>query len=325
MTEVYFSKDIDKIIDKINISKLGEKVAIKLHFGEKGCDTYLNPEIARKVHEAIVSTGRKASLVDCNVLYKGSRTTREEHIETAKTHGFGFADINILDGEKGEEFIEVDDCKFGKGIEEYDSFIILSHFKGHPMTGFGGGLKNIGMGFASRAGKLDLHCNVKPSISSRCIGCGVCIDSCNAKAISIVKGKAKINQNLCEGCAMCIAVCPNEAISIPWKSKSAEELQSGIVKYSLAFLKRFPKTIFINVLENITEDCDCFGKKQESVIEDIGILYSDDILSIEKASLELANKQGFEEKVHKNINKDKQIELAEKAKLGDKDYKIIYL
>lgn len=324
MAEVYFSKDIEKIIGKINLSRLGKRVGIKMHFGERGCNTYLNPEIVRKVYEAIVSTGRKTGLVECNVLYKGSRTTREEHIETAKEHGFGFADIDILDGEKGEEFIEINGCKFGKGIEKYDSFIVLSHFKGHIMTGFGGGLKNIGMGFASRAGKLDLHCNVKPSISSRCIGCGVCIDSCNAKAISIVKGKAEINQNLCEGCAICIAVCPNKAIRIPWKSKTAEELQKRIVEYSLAFLKKFPKTIFINVLENITEDCDCFETKQIPVIDDIGILYSEDILSIEKASLELANEKGFKE-VQKSINKDKQIEFAEKAKLGDKDYKIIFL
>jgi hypothetical protein len=324
MAEVYFSKDINKIIDKIDMSKLGKRVAIKMHFGEKGCDTYLNPEIVKKVYEAIVSTGRKTSLVDCNVLYRGSRTTREEHIEIAKTHGFGFADIDILDGEKGEEFIEVDGYKLGKGIEKYDSFIVLSHFKGHIMVGFGGALKNIGMGFASRAGKLDLHCNIKPSISSRCIGCGICINSCNAKAISIVKGKAEINKNLCEGCAICIAVCPNKAVSIPWKSKSTEELQKGIVKYSLAVLKKFPKTIFINVLKNITEDCDCLEKKQEPVIEDIGFLYSDDVLSIEKASLELANKKGFRE-VQKTINKDKQIEFAEQAKLGDKDYKIIYL
>jgi len=324
MAEVYFSKDINKIINKIDMPKLGKSVAIKMHFGEKGCDTYLNPEIVRRVYEAIVSTGRKTSLVDCNVLYKGSRTTKTEHIETAKNHGFGFADIDILDGEKGEEFIEVNNCKLGKGIEKYDSFIVLSHFKGHIMVGFGGALKNIGMGFASRAGKLELHCNIKPSISSRCIGCGVCIDSCNAKAISIVEGKAEINKNLCEGCAMCIAVCPNKAVRIPWKSKSAEELQSGIVKYSLAVLKKFPKIIFINVLKNITEDCDCLEKKQKPVIKDIGFLYSEDILSIEKASLELANEKGFKE-VQKSINKDKQIELAEKARLGDKDYKIIYL
>lgn len=324
MTEVYFSKDINKIIDKINMPQLGKKVGIKMHFGEKGCDTYLNPEIVRKLYEAISSTGRKTNLVECNVLYKGSRTIMEDHIKIAKKHGFGFAEIDILDGEKGEEFIEINGCKFGKGIEKYDSFIVLSHFKGHIMAGFGGAMKNIGMGFASRAGKLDLHCNIKPSISDRCTGCEICIDSCNAKAISIIKGKAEINQDLCEGCAMCIAVCPNKAVRIPWKSKSSEELQKGIVKYSLGFLERFPKTIFINVLENITEDCDCFDKKQEPVVEDIGFLYSDDILSIEKASLELANEKGFKE-VQKNIDKNKQIELAEEAKLGDKDYKIIYL
>ncbi|MGV8152481.1 MAG: DUF362 domain-containing protein [Candidatus Nanoarchaeia archaeon] len=324
MAGVYFSKSIEKIINKIDFASLGNNVAIKVHFGERGCVTYINPEIVKDVYSRIVAKGKKATLVECNVLYKGSRTNSTDHIRTAKEHGFDFAPIDILDGENGQEFVDVDGCKIGAGIEKYDSMVVISHFKGHMMAGFGGALKNLGMGFGSRAGKLAMHSNVRPSISGKCIGCGVCLKNCNAKAIKLINGKAKISNELCEGCAMCIAVCPRNAVSIPWASGTTEELQERIVKYSLAVLKKIPNAIFINVLENITQDCDCMGTKQKNEIEDIGIIMGRDPVSIEKASLDLANKAGFS-KVQKEINKDKQIEFAVELGMGDISYQLINL
>ena len=134
MTNVYFSKTIKKIIDKIDYSHLGKNIAIKVHFGEKGCDTYINPEIVKSVYQKIASLGKKPTLIECNVLYKGSRTNSADHIKTAHNHGFGDMDIDILDGEKGEQFIEVDGCKLGAGLKKYDSLIVLSHLMLYLMS-----------------------------------------------------------------------------------------------------------------------------------------------------------------------------------------------
>jgi uncharacterized Fe-S center protein len=123
MTKVYLSKQIDKIIDNIDFSKLGKKVAIKVHFGERGCITYINPKIVRKVYDKVKCLGKEATLVECNVLYKGSRVNSTEHIKTAKEHGFDMP-IEILDGEVGKDYVELKGCKIGKGIKNYDSLNI---------------------------------------------------------------------------------------------------------------------------------------------------------------------------------------------------------
>ncbi len=319
--DVLFSKNFDKILENLDFSKLGKNVAIKVHFGEKGCKTYMNPELVKKVYQKIISEGKKATLVECNVLYKGERTQSSSHIELAKKHGFDFAPIDILDGEFGQDFVEVKGCKIGKGIKKYDSLVVISHFKGHTMTGFGGAIKNVGMGLGSRAGKLHMHSNIKPKISRRCNGCGICIEKCNAKAISLIDGKSEINQNKCEGCAMCIAVCPKRAIVIPWASETSDGLQRKIVDYADAVLSLFNNVVFINILEKITKDCDCVGARQTPVIKDVGFVAGDNIVAVDKVSLDLANEKGFQ-KINLNINKNAQIDYAIKKGLGEKDYKL---
>lgn len=327
MAKVSFSKDIKKLIDEIDYSKLGQRVAIKVHFGEKGCDTYLDPKIAKAVYKKIESLGKKPTLVECNVLYKGSRTNSTDHLKTAKEHGFTDMDIDILDGEKGEKFIEVNDCKLGAGIKNYDSLIVLSHFKGHQSAGFGAAIKNIGMGFGSRAGKLHMHSQVSPVIDpEQCIGCGLCVRGCDFNAITITNGKAKIDPAKCKGCAMCISVCPHHAANPPWGSDTNDYLQKMIAKYASAVLTLFPQAIFINVLKNITPLCDCFGGKQKPMMEDIGFLYSTDIAAIDQASLDLANKFSHHKFDQINqVNKFNQIKFAQEIKLGSKDYQLVNL
>ncbi|VVB79532.1 Heterodisulfide reductase subunit A-like protein [uncultured archaeon] len=327
MSKVYFSEDLDKILETIDYSKLGKNVAIKVHFGEKGCTTYLDPEIAKKVYEKIISLGKKAALVDCNVLYKGSRTNTTDHIKTAKEHGFGFAPIDILDGELGEEFIEVNGCKIGAGIKKYDSMIVLTHFKGHGETGYGGAFKNIGMGLGSRAGKLQMHGDLKLSvIKEKCIGCGVCKAHCNYGAIEIINGKAEINQEKCVGCSMCVAVCEQRAVNLPWAEVASEKVQKRIIDYAESVLRLVPNQIFISVLKNITPECDCWDIVQKPVMADIGFLYSEDIVSIDKASLYLANKksEGNFDKIN-SVNKNIQVDYAYEKKLGEKEYELIEL
>ncbi len=334
MAEVYFSKDIEKIMDEVDISKLGKNIAIKIHFGERGCVTYLNPEIVKKVYDKVVASGRKATLVECNVLYKGSRTTSTEHLKVAREHGFDFAPIDILDGEFGREYIEVaiengkiESVKIGKGIKKYDSMIVISHFKGHSDAGYGGAFKNVGMGLGSRAGKLQMHSHTKPFVRSKnCIVCNNCIDHCDYDAISLVDGKAFIDDEKCVGCSMCIAVCPSRAVSVPWGGSTHEEVQRKIVDYTEGVMKLIPNTFFINILENITKECDCVSIVQEPMMKDVGILYSKDIVAIDKASLNLADKysNGEFDKIN-DVDKNVQVDYAFSKGLGEKDYKLIDL
>lgn len=324
MNKVYLSSDIEKIIEKIDYSKMGDNVAIKVHFGEEGCETYINPELVRKVYQKIENLGKKATLIECNVLYRGSRTNSTDHLATAKSHGFTDMKIDILDGEMGDEFMEIDGCKIGRGIEKYDSMIVLSHFKGHEATGFGGAIKNVGMGLGSRAGKLDMHASVLPVVSEKCIGCGKCATHCNAIAIDMIDGRAVIDEKKCVGCAMCISVCPIGAMEIPWGSRTSAQLQKRIVEYTGAVLKKIPNTICINVLQNITKLCDCMDIKQKPIMEDVGILFSENIVSIDRASLDLVNKfsQGKFEKINQ-IDNDQQIKLAEELGLGNGEYELV--
>jgi uncharacterized protein len=326
MSDVFFSKDIDKILQKIDYSVLGKNVGIKVHFGEEGCVTYLDPSIAKKVYDKIISLGKKAALIETNVLYRGSRTTKTEHIKTAKSHGFDFAPIDILDGENGEESINKDGNLLGKGLTKYDSLVVITHFKGHEFAGYGGAIKNIGMGLASRGGKLHIHSDAKPIISEKCIGCGTCIQNCNENAISLKNNKAVIDTSKCVGCAMCIAVCPSEAVLIPWRSPAAKNLQKALVDYTESVFKIVPKekVVFINVLKNITANCDCMSEKQKPFMEDIGLLMSKDIVSIEKASIALADKKsdGAFSKINRQ-DKNIQSDYAFEKKLGEKSYRII--
>ncbi|MBN1923620.1 MAG: DUF362 domain-containing protein [Nanoarchaeota archaeon] len=323
MGEVLFSKEFDKLLESIDFSKLGKKIAIKCHFGEEGCTTFIPPSIVKKLYDKVKTKSNTVDLVDCNVLYKGARTTKTEHLKTAKEHGFTFAPVKILDGEYGQDVAEINNSKIGKGIKDYDSIIVLTHFKGHMETGFGGALKNIGMGLASRAGKLYLHGDTaKPSVNkSKCIGCGVCISECPVECIKLKDEKAEIVQEDCIGCAMCIAVCPVCAIKIPWAGSTPFKVQEKICDYTKNVLSLFGKnTVFINCLINITTNCDCMSTKQEPVIEDIGFLYSKDLISLESASKELVTKKAMK---LKGVLFNHMLDYAEKTGLGKKEYKIL--
>ena len=221
--EVSLTEKLKKLCRKAGIGQIdmdGRFVAIKMHFGELGNLSFLRPNYARAVAELVKEGGGLPFLTDCNTLYPGSRKNALEHLECANINGFNFistgCQIIIADGLRGTDDIDVpvvngEYCQvahIGHAIMDADVFISLTHFKGHEMTGFGGALKNIGMGGGSRAGKMDQHNDGKPQVDpSLCRKCKRCARECGSDAISFDTGKAWINHDLCKGCGRCIGAC----------------------------------------------------------------------------------------------------------------------
>ncbi|MEM5792989.1 MAG: DUF362 domain-containing protein [Candidatus Aenigmatarchaeota archaeon] len=332
MEKVYFYDKLSDLKSGVNrffeiISKdFGkENVGFKIHFGEGENDTHINPKLLSDIKKYF----KKPKFVECNVLYRGTRTRKTDHLITAKKHGFDFIEIDILDGEWGEETLEVPIktkntkiAKLGKGLEKYKKLVALTHFKGHRMSGFGGAIKNVGMGLGSRGGKLDMHSSVSPKIDTgSCVSCGICVKNCPTGGIQLTK-KAKINQEKCIGCAMCIAICPNSAINTDFHN--SKKLMEKMAEYTLAAIKG-RKWWYINFLTNITHLCDCKGTKQKPFMKDIGILLSKDPVAIDQASLDLVIKNtGFDPfKREHGVDGSYILEYGEEIGLGKRKYKII--
>ena len=331
---VYYSKNnFNKILDKLP-GDLKGKVGIKVHVGEMGNVTYLKPKYAEAVYNKLSAANKDVSLIECNVLYRGSRTNRKDHLETAKKHGYDFAKLDILDGDFGEKSweIKINQKHFktilvGERLKKYDNIVCLSHFKGHSASGFGGALKNLGMGLGSRAGKMAMHAafdlKIDPEI---CIGCGICAAKCDFEAIDIDKNKkAKINFKKCKGCAGCIANCPQGAVIMPWGDTSSEGLQERIVEHCYGIIKNINCPVYINVLENITARCDCAGVKLKPISPDLGYLISSDPVAIDQASHDLVVKELKKDPFGKSNKIDSlaQLQYAEKLGLGRTGYLLI--
>ncbi len=322
---------------------LKDKVAIKVHFGERDSQTYLSPVLVKAIYEELKKkvnpsitlgvdgeqnrTIKNAALVDCSVLYKGERAFASTHKKLAIEHGFGFAPISILDGEKGDEEIKIEinqkhfkKIKIGAGIKNFNAVLAISHFTGHLSAGFGGAIKNVGMGLGSKAGKLEMHQAFKLKINpDLCQVCGICQRECPAGAIITNNGKAEIDYQKCISCGQCISICPQGAVEIPFGTGSSKDLQERIAEYAFGALKG-KKSFFMNVLMNITSRCDCVRGIQKPIIPNIGILASKDIVAIDKASLDLIGKERFESL---GVDPTVQIDYAEKLGLGEKDYELI--
>lgn len=333
--KVYHSKDgFDKVVNLLP-SKLIGKTGIKLHVGEMGNITFLDPKYAKAVYMKLLGGNDDVSMIECNVLYRGSRTNTKDHLKTAIAHGYDFASLDILDGEFGEKSweITVNQKHFktilvGKALREYKNIITLSHFKGHSANGFGGALKNLGMGLGSRAGKMAMHAAFDLKINSdKCIGCGICADKCDFGAIYINEGKAEIDFKKCMRCAGCIANCPQGAVEMPWDGTSSEGLQERIVEYCFGIIKSINCPFYINVLENITARCDCAGQEMEPIAPDLGFLASNDPVAIDQASYDLlCENQGND--IIKNINgidSTVQLDYAQDLNLGSRAYQLVEL
>ncbi|MBQ4133555.1 MAG: DUF362 domain-containing protein [Desulfovibrionaceae bacterium] len=277
-------------------------IAIKIHFGERGNDSYINPRFARVAVDKIRDAGAKPFITDTNTLYKGSRHNSVDHLHTALENGFSFATVNapliIGDGLSGAFSKDVavngrhfSTVKIAGVMEEADGMFVMSHFKGHQSSGFGGAIKNLAMGCATAQGKKDQHAakfEVEPQL---CVACQACLNSCPTNAISIQKGKAVISPEICIGCGECMTVCPTSAISLNWET----ELQGFIermVEYALGAVQgKQRKTAYINFLTDITPDCDCVPWSDAPIVPDIGIAASLDPVALDQACLDMVNQQ----------------------------------
>lgn len=286
----------------LRIAGKDDILAIKLHFGEKGCTASLRPAYVRAVIDVMRQAKCSMFLTDTNTLYVGSRSDSVRHIGTAVANGFSYATMGvptlIADGLKGancetvkikgKHFTEV---KIASDVARADALLVLTHVKGHELTGIGGALKNLGMGCGSRAGKLAMHSDVRPFVTDKCIGCAKCIGWCPVRAIKVRAKKASISSKVCIGCAECIVVCPVKAIKFEW-SESYSAVQEKIVEYAIgASQTKSGRAGYINFVIDVVPQCDCYPFSDASVVPNIGILLSLDPVAIDKASADLVNSQ----------------------------------
>lgn len=286
-------------IEQINFTNAF--VAIKMHFGEPGNLAFLRPNFAKTVADRVKKLGGVPFLTDANTLYVGRRNNALVHLDAAYENGFTplstGCQIVIADGLKGGDEVEVpinggvhlNSAKIGRAIMDADILISLTHFKGHEMTGFGGAIKNIGMGSGSRAGKMAMHCNGKPQVNQeKCVGCHTCAKYCNQAAIQFGEDKkATIDHELCVGCGRCIATCNFHAIT-PSFDGSVDDVNLRMVEYTKAVLDGRPH-FHVSVVNHVSPTCDCHGENDAAIVPDIGIFASFDPVALDKACIDAVN------------------------------------
>lgn len=316
VSNVYFTdlrvKNGDNLLTKLqrliktagigNIDFTDKYVAIKMHFGEPGNLAFLRPNYAKAVADVIKELGGKPFLTDCNTLYVGGRKNALDHLDSANLNGFNptttGCQIIIADGLKGtdEALVPVEggtyikEAKIGRAVMDADIFISLSHFKGHEATGFGGALKNIGMGCGSRAGKMEMHSAGKPHVDQNlCVGCQMCAKICAHDAPEFKNKKATINHDKCVGCGRCIGVCPKDAI-LSASDESNEILNCKIAEYTKAVIHNRPH-FHISLVIDVSPYCDCHGENDAAIVPNVGMFASFDPVALDMACADAVNAQ----------------------------------
>ncbi len=327
-------------------------VAIKLHFGEPGNLAFLRPNWARTVADFVKERGGKPFLTDCNTLYVGGRKNALDHMDSAMLNGFNpmttGCQIIIGDGLKGSDEVEVPvvggeyvkNAKIGRAVMDADVFISLTHFKGHEEAGFGGCLKNIGMGCGSRAGKMEQHNAGKPHVAQKhCIGCGQCRKICAHGAPIIENGKAHIDHDKCVGCGRCIAVCPKDAVRIDW-DETTTNLNCKIAEYTKAVVDGRP-CFHISLVIDVSPNCDCHAENDMAIVPNVGMFASFDPVALDMACVDAVNAQtplrgsaaddahakahvhDHFQRLHPDTNWRSCLEHGEKIGIGTREYELI--
>ena len=354
---------LEKLMKRAGISDVdfdGKFVAIKIHFGEPGNMAYIRPNYAARVVDVIRSLGGKPFLTDSNTLYSGGRSNAVDHLHAAMENGFNrigaHADVIIADGLKGTDYKEVPSggkyCpspKIGAAIADADIVISMNHFKGHEQSGFGGALKNLGMGSASVGGKLELHSSSQPCINeANCIGCRICEKYCRHDAVKVIDRKAVIDYSKCVGCGQCVAVCQKDAAVVK-DYDTSESLNRKIAEYAFAVVNGKP-SFHISFIMNVSPNCDCWNHNDAALVPDIGIAASFDPVALDQACADMviaapslkgnaiADKDGVHECgcghhhhkgedkfriVHPDTNWQAGLEYGEEIGLGCREYELI--
>ena len=305
------------------LPEMDTPLALKTHFGEDKNRTSLSASLVEQISDIVDNP----TMIETSVLYRGRRSRAFTHKELALENGFDFAPLDFLDGEEGDDSMEVNingdhfhTCYLGGGLKKYDSLLVVSHFKGHVLSGFGGALKNLAMGLASRRGKLNQHESIKHQIEEeKCISCGICIQNCPVEAISWNDdGKAQIDTQICISCSKCISVCPQDAVNVPVVETASQTLQERIAEYAYAGSKD-RECFYVNFLKNITEGCDCEMREMDPLVEDMGVLVSEDPVALDQASYDMVVEKypDFE-----RFKAGYMLQQAEKMGMGSREYSL---
>ncbi len=343
---------LDRLLRKAGMTDMplkGKFTAIKIHFGEPGNLAYLRHNYAKVVVDALKEIGAKPFLTDCNTLYPGMRRNALDHLDAAYLDGFSplqtGCHVIIADGLLGTDFVSVpvdgeycDHALLGRAAVDAEAIISLTHFKCHELTGIGGALKNLGMGFGSTAGKRDMHCDGKPTVTqSQCIGCGMCIRECGSGAITLINHKAVIDQAKCTGCGRCVGACHTQG-AIGGADGSNDMVSCKISEYAKAVLQGKPH-FHIALVMDVSPYCDCHPENDAPIIPDVGMFASFDPVALDMACTEAALKMNplpgsvlwdRENRtgdhfcdVHPTTNWRMGLEHAAKVGLGTTEYEIV--
>jgi uncharacterized Fe-S center protein len=354
---------LDILLDRADLKgKIHEKdlVAVKLHFGEKGNTAFVRPIFLRRVVDRVKQYKGKPFLTDTNTLYIGNRSEAVSHLTNAFENGFTDSVVNapilIADGLRGNSAMKVRIDKpifktvsIAREIYMADALITVTHFKGHELSGFGGALKNLGMGCSSREGKLSQHSNISPQVKKKaCKGCEICLSWCPQSAISMISSGSEtenkpsialIDSTNCIGCGECILACPSSAIQIQW-NESIPIFQKKMVEHAYgAVQKKKGKALYLNFLTQISPACDCYGYSDTPIVNDIGILSSEDPVAIDQASVDLVNGEAGNQSsklpgawkpgenkfraIYPEVDWNIQLAYAEEIGMGTREYELI--
>jgi uncharacterized Fe-S center protein len=326
-------------------------VAVKLHFGEKGNTAFVPPVYLREVVARVKAHGGKPFLTDANTLYRGQRSKAVDHVTCAIQNGFSYATVEapviIADGIDGRDAVDVaieggkhfTSVRIGSAAVHADAMVVVTHVKGHEATGFGGVLKNVGMGLGCRSAKQRMHSDFRPEVTAeKCTACSRCVKWCPVSAIVINPDRvAEVDFGVCYGCGECVASCPYGAIATQWKT-TPEAIQEKIVEHVAGALAgKEGKVVYLSFVTAVSPDCDCWNFSDAPIVSDIGVLASTDPVAIDQAAYDLvtaaaglpgsvADDMGAGvDKFHKITGVDGTVAMAyaEAMGLGTREYELV--